>query len=281
MTLKSKLKRVEASWYVWLFPLFALLLSAWLFHDYYSQRGERIQILLEDAGSLQAEKSTVRFRGVAIGTVQDVRIAEDEKAVVAEVLLRRDADGFAVEGSKFTLVKPRVTLQGVSGLDTLTEGSYIAVLPGPPDGKRKTEFRAQSAGSTDPLDDTSAYLIETEDVESISPGSAVTYRGLKVGSVTKFHLAKGAQRINIQVNVENRYAYLVRANTVFWRKVGIQAKLGLFGSDIKVNSLDSIMNGGLQFATPDPAGPMAKALARFTLAPAAPKDVGKWKPTLE
>lgn len=279
--MKSKLKRLEASWYVWLFPVFALALSVWLFKGYFEERGERLLISLEDSGNLQPEKSTVRFRGVAIGTVQDVRIADDQKSVIAEVLLRRDAKEFAVEGSKFTLIKPRVTLQGVSGLDTLTEGTYLAVLPGPADGKRQTAFRAANSGNSDPMDDTSAYLIETDDVESISINSAVTYRGLKVGSVTKFHLGKGGQALSVQINVENRYAYLVRANTVFWRKVGIQAKLGLFGSDIKVNSLDSIMNGGLQFATPAPAAPMAKALQKFTLATSAPKDAGKWRPVLD
>jgi len=74
---------------------------------------------------------------------------------------------------------------------------------------------------------------------------------------------------------------LVRTNTAFWRKVGIQAKLGLFGSEVKVNSLDSIMRGGIELFTPDPPAPVAKANHKFTLLAAPPKDYEKWNPVLD
>ncbi len=63
--------------------------------------------------------------------------------------------------------------------------------------------------------------------------------------------------------------------------MGIQAKLGLFGSEIKVNSLDSIMNGGIELATPNAPAPMAKAMQKFMLENAPPKEYEKWNPKLE
>ena len=271
----------KSGWYIWLFPAIAVLITGWLTYDYFKSQGPRIYISFDDAASIQAEKTTVRFRGVVIGTVKDIFIGGDQKSVVAEILLRKDATEFAVEGSKFSLVTPKVNFQGISGLDTLFEGTYIAILPGPRDGPEKLDFKAQASSATDPQDDTSAFIVETENVESISIGASVTYRGLKVGTVAKMHFIKAAQQIAIQVNIENKYAFLIRANTVFWRKVGIQAKLGLFGSAIKVNSFDSIVNGGLEFATPEPAAGRAKANQKFSLALEAPKDSAKWHPALE
>ncbi len=131
--------------------MFAILISGWLIFDYYNQRGPRIKILFDDAAGIQAEKTKVRFRGVPIGTVADVYISEDQKDVIAEVILRRDARHFAVEGSKFSLVTPKVNFQGITGLETIFEGTYIAVLPGPADAHKKTLFKAQaSTSATDP-----------------------------------------------------------------------------------------------------------------------------------
>ncbi len=278
--LEKKIVALKTGWYIWLFPVIAILISGWLLYDYYKQQGPRIIISFDDAGAIQSEKTTLRFRGVPIGTVKDVYISEDQKDAVAEIILRKDAEAFAVEGSKFSLITPKVGFSGVTGLNTLFDGAYISVLPGPPKGLAQYEFKGLANSATDPLDDTSAYIIETDSVESISPGVAVTYRGLKIGSVTKIHVAKGGQRINVQVNIENRYTFIIRSNTVFWRKIGVQAKLGLFGSEIKVNSMESIMSGGVELATPEPAAPMAKAMQKFPLAPAAPKDLTKWNPVL-
>jgi paraquat-inducible protein B len=279
--MQKGLQQFKTGWYIWLFPVVALLISSWLLYDYSRQQGPRIRISFDDAASIQVEKTKVRFRGVAIGTVKDITISEDQRSVVAEVLLRKDAEQFAVEGSKFSLVTPKVGFQGISGLETLFEGTYIALLPGPTEAKAKYDFKAQANSATDTLDDTSSYMVETESAESIGPGASVSFRGVKVGTVTKLHFLKGSQMVAIQLNLDNKYVKLVRTNTIFWRKVGIQAKLGIFGSDIKVNSMDSIMNGGIEFATPSQAGPVAKSQQKFTLAPIAPKDLAKWNPFLD
>jgi paraquat-inducible protein B len=274
-------EKVKTGWYIWLFPLFAIGITGWLLYDYYNDQGPRVRITFEDAAGIQPEKTTLRFRGIAIGVVKDVFISEDQKDVVAEVLLRRDAKSFAVEGSKFSLVQPKVGFQGISGLNTLFEGVYIQVLPGDPAGKEKIEFNSHaSSSSTDPLDDTSVYYLETDNAESVNQGDSISYRGVKIGSVTKVYFDKPAQTVQMQVNVENKYTRVIRTNTAFWRKAGIQANLGLFNSSIKVNSLDTLMNGGIEIATPDQAGERAKHGHKFNLAPGAPKDYQKWKPSL-
>lgn len=277
----KKPKSIKSSWYLWLFPLVALAISGYYLYDYFAQEGPRISIYFEDASSVQAEKTTVRYRGVSVGLVKDVSISDDQKQVEVEVLLRKDAKSFAVEGTKFAIVKPKVGFQGISGLETLIEGTYISVEPGPAKNPPRKEFRAQALPAIETPDDISSYIIESPSVESLSVGDFVTYRGMRVGTLSKMSFQKGARMVNVQINIENRYTHLIRENTVFWRKIGVQAKFGLFGSNIKVNSIDSIMNGALEFATPNTPGAKAKNLRKFTLQPGAPKDLARWNPELD
>ncbi len=282
-SLQENLKTFHTHWYVWLFPICAFFITGFLFQQYFYNHGPVIQISFDEASVIQTEKTKVRFRGVDIGVVKKVTLSFDRKDVIVHVRLEKGADDFAVAGSKFWIVTPKVSFQGLSGLDTLFSGPYIEAMPGPADAEIQTRFkgRSQPAEDADTLESTSTYTLTTTSAESLNTGDAITYRGLNVGTIGKIALNKTAQTIEVQLLILNKYTRLIRTNTVFWNKVGIQAKLGLFGSKIKVNSVDSIMRGGIEFATPDKAGEQAKANSKFILALEAPKDVEKWSPVLD
>ena len=278
----QKIKSASSNWALWLFPVIALAVSGWIFYSQYKKKGPTIEIYFDDASGLQSEKTRVRFRGVTIGVVKSVVISEDTKDVIATIKLQKEAEQFATEGSKYWVVSPKVTFQGISGLETLFEGTYIAALPGKENAEPKFDFKgAMTSESTDSLENTSVYYLETSNAESVSLNDTVTFRGLIIGTVTKVTLSKNSQVVVIQLNIENKYAKLIRTNTSFWRKVGIQANLGLFSSKVKINSLDSIMRGGVEIFTPDDAGPKAKHGARYNLSADAPKGYEKWNPVLE
>ncbi|KHD89266.1 MAG: hypothetical protein OM95_05090 [Bdellovibrio sp. ArHS] len=267
---------------MWLFPAFAIAISVWLFWGYWQQRGPHIKIFFDDGSQIQPGKTQIRYRGVTIGDVHKVMISRDKKDVVAHAILYKHAEEFAVEGTRFWLVTPKVSLQGVSGLETLIEGAYISVDPGKIGGPIKKEFKGKEGGeSKDPLEDTSTYQLETSNLGSVSAGDSVTFRGLKVGTVTKEILSKTGQTVLLQINILNRYVRVVRTNTVFWRSSGIKAKLGLFKSELKIDALDTVLRGGVELATPSPAGEMAKAQAKFSLLAEPPKDYEKWNTVLE
>lgn len=277
----SQINHLKETWYFWLFPVLALIVCGYFLATYLGAKGPEIKIFFEDGSSLQAEKTRVRFRGVNIGLVKSVRLTEDGKQVEAVVGLQKEASSFAVEGSKFWVVAPKVSFQGISGLETLIEGTYIAAQKGPDPKKDKKEFQGKLEGdAADPLDETVAYFLETSHVGSVNVNDVVSFRGLNIGSVTKVTLVKQAQVISVQINIPNRYIHLIRENTVFWRKKAVQAKLGLFKSEIKVESLDSLLKGGIDLFTPTSPGPIAKAQSRFPLLEDPPKDLEKWNPKL-
>ncbi len=280
--IQKKVNSLRAGWALWLFPILALVVCGWLFYDNYKKQGPVIKLSMDDASGLQAEKTRVRFRGVTIGSIKSINISGDMKNAIVTIHLQKEAETFATAGSKFWVVSPKVTFAGISGLETIFEGTYIAAIPGNVDAEKKTDFVASvNSQSTDSLENTTPYFLETPNVESVSIGDSVTFRGINVGSVTKVTLSKTSQMASVQINLQNKYVKLVRTNTVFWLKVGIQADLGLFGSKVKINSLDSIMRGGVDFFNPDPAGEKAKSGAQYKLNAAPPKGYEKWNPVLE
>jgi paraquat-inducible protein B len=118
---------------------------------------------------------------------------------------------------------------------------------------------------------------------SVKSGSPVYYRQVKVGEVNGAALAKTADTVNITCAIEKKYAPLVRENSRFWNVSDIGVDLGLFrGGQIKTESLESILAGGLAFATPDEdqMGATAKNGALFSLYD-APEDAWlAWRPKI-
>jgi paraquat-inducible protein B len=279
--LSRSAKSIYSHWYLWLFPVIAGFICVWLAKSYYDQRGPNIRILFDDGSSIQAGKTKVRYRGVTIGSVEKVVLTEDGKDVAAVVTLQKENENFAVAGSKFWVVTPKVSFQGISGLETLIEGTYIAVAPGNPNGEFKDEFKGKlNSESSESLEDTVPYFLDMPNADSMNDGDSVFYRGLKVGSVSKVMLAKNSQSVLVQINIQNRYTKLIRTNTIFWQKRAVQAKLGLFNSELKISSMDALLHGGIDLWVPDPPGPIAKHSMHFALLGNPPDGWDKWNPQL-
>jgi len=80
----------------------------------------------------------------------------------------------------------------------------------------------------------------------------VTYREVKVGEVTGYELGQNADRVLIRVVIEPRYAPLVHTGTRFWETSGFGVDFSLFkGASLRTDSLESLLEGGVAFATPE------------------------------
>ena len=72
-------------------------------------------------------------------------------------------------------------------------------------------------------------------------------------------------------------------HTRFWNAGGIDIHAGLFsGAQINLESLQSLLAGGIAFATPDEddMGKRAQQNATFTLYPKVKDEWLKWKPKI-
>ncbi|MGB0751231.1 MAG: MlaD family protein, partial [Gammaproteobacteria bacterium] len=115
---------------VWLIPLVVLAVGAWLIYDTLSKRGPDITIAFRTADGIEAGKTKLRYKNIEIGVVESVRFSDDFSHVLLKAQMELGADTFLRRGTRFWVVRPRLSARGVSGLSTLVSGAYIEVEPG-------------------------------------------------------------------------------------------------------------------------------------------------------
>jgi paraquat-inducible protein B len=87
---------------------------------------------------------------------------------------------------------------------------------------------------------------------SLKTGVPVTYREITVGKVTGYELGQTADRVLVRILIEPKFAPLVRSGTRFWNSSGFGFDYGLFkGATMRTESLETLIQGGIAFATPD------------------------------
>ncbi|WP_163930747.1 MlaD family protein [Paraferrimonas sp. SM1919] len=233
---------------VWILPVLALFLVAWLGFKNYQQRGATITIAFPSAAGMEVGKTLVKYQGLNVGKVTYIDIADDLKGVEVSVEIDYRAKDLLTEGSKFWLVAPKASITGVEGLDALFSGNYISLLPG--EGRSQSEFIAEEQA---PLlqqgENGLNFVINTDSLGSLKEGSPIYFKQIPVGSILNYQLTKQNQ-VTISAFIEEQYAYLVNANSRFWNVSGITAKANLNGISLQTESLASILAGGIAFSSP-------------------------------
>jgi paraquat-inducible protein B len=240
---------------IWLVPLVAIAIGAWLAWDTLSKRGPRITISFETAEGLQPGQSQLKFKDIVFGTVSGVALSPDHTRALVTVATTREAAPLLTDKTLFWVVKPRLFAGNLSGLETLVSGSYIGMLPPPSGGNSQTEFvgredppvlEAAVAGRT--------FLVTAKRLGSISLGSPVFFRDLDVGEVLGWDIADMAESVTIHVFVRAPFDGYVHDGSRFWNASGVSVKLGGTGVDVQFESLRAIVLGGIAFETPTTAG---------------------------
>jgi paraquat-inducible protein B len=245
------------------FQLYENPLAEWTRYSETNAAGTRIQIHFEKARGLSSG-ADVRFRDVKIGSVVQVNLNPQNSGVDVLADIQKSAPFFARENSQFWIVHPEISAGNVQGLQTIVSGDFLEVLPG--EGKARFDFAGLEEAPALQTKKTGTKIILLSDkLGSIQIGSAVFYRGLKVGEILKFQLGKQSQDVEITAQIENRYAPLVRKNSKFYNVGGINVEIGVLSADIRAQSLKTLISGGVAFVTPDMPGDLAPNGTAFRL----------------
>ncbi len=92
--------------------------------------GPTINIIVKSASGIEAGKTFIKYKDVTIGQVTKVQLSDDYTQVLVTAEIAKHAEGLIVEDAKFWVVEPRISLSGVSGLNTLLSGQYIGFQAG-------------------------------------------------------------------------------------------------------------------------------------------------------
>ena len=252
---------------VWLIPLVALLIGAWLAYKTISEAGPTITITFKNPGGLEAGKTKIKFKDVEVGVVKTVKLSDDLSKVILTATLEKSVESHLGEGTQFWVVEPRFGLSGVSGLDTLIAGHYIEVEFA--QGKPKREFTGLEHAPKISADTPGRrFTLLGESAGSLSEGTRLYFRDIQVGRVLGVDLSDDRSNVVVEIFVDEPYDRLIRDNTRFWQTSGIDVSMGAQGVNVKVGSLLSLLGGGITFETPnlkDPNNPPSKPGTQFSL----------------
>ncbi|PMZ78131.1 PqiB family protein [Pseudomonas sp. FW305-70] len=237
---------------IWVLPLIALIIGGWLGWRAYNETGIEIQVRFESGEGIQANKTEVVYKGMSVGKVKSLKLDDEgsSKGVIASIEMNKDVEQYLRTSTRFWLVKPSVTLAGITGLETLVSGNYVAISPGEGEPVRKFKALAQEP----PLSDAQPGLhltIKADRLGSLNRGSPVFYKQIKVGQIKSYVLSEDQSTVELKVFIEPTYAKLVRKHTRFWNASGVSIDANLSGVKIRSESLASIVAGGIAFATPE------------------------------
>ena len=234
---------------VWIIPILAVLVGIGIAVQRIRAEGPTITIIFKSAEGIEAGKTFIKYKDVIIGQVRTVQFTEDYTNVEVTAKITKRAAGLMVQDAQFWVVRPTITLSGISGLNTLLSGNYIGFHPGSsevPDtdfvGLEKAPFIAGRLGH--------GYTLKAEDLGSLAVGSPVYYRRLPVGQVTGFDLTPDGKSVEMQVFVNSPYDGFVKLGTRFWRVSGIEVTVDANGLDVRTESLAALLIGGIAFDAP-------------------------------
>lgn len=265
---------------VWIVPVVAALIAGYLVYERVEESGPAITIKFRDGSGLRAGQTPVKYRGVSIGEVVAVGLSSDHQYVLATARLRRAVAAVADEGASFWIVRPEVGLGNISGLSTVITGPEIQMLPGT--GQPRAEFVGLESAPSGSEGKGLRITLHCARLGFITPHSPIFYRGIEVGTVQSTRLGPEATGVDVQAFIPERYAPLVRAGSKFWKFSGAGISGGLFrGLEVRLESLSTLLTGGIEFATPEKADLAApKKATEFILYDEPQKAWLSWAPRI-
>ncbi len=235
---------------LWWVAAICLVIAFWLTWSSIPSNGPTVTIHFPEGHGLKAG-DVVRHRGIEVGAVSEVALSDDLTQITATVILTPGAAGLAREGTRFWIVRPQLSLTGISGLETAVGSKYIAVSPGEPSASRLLTFEGLASAppdsdSSDGLD----LVLRSDGLHGVTVGAPVTWRGIDVGRILSTGLSPDARFVDIHARVFSEYRRLVRPGSKFWVTSGLGVDVGLSGLKLNADSFSTILRGGISFTTP-------------------------------
>lgn len=233
---------------VWLVPVLALAVSLGVAWQSYSNKGTLITIVFKDAAGITPKDTTIRFRDVIIGAVEDVAFSKDMSHVEVSARINKDVAATFSPETLFWVVRPEVSARGISGLSTVLSGVYIDAAWTPVSGSASVAFDGLTeAPLIRPGHEGTRVKIRSKNGSSLSPGAPVFFRGMEVGRLDTPRLSETGDSTDVEAFINAPYDKFLTTDSRFWNMSGFSVSLGPAGLNLNVASLGSLLTGGVAF----------------------------------
>ncbi|MDF5648141.1 MlaD family protein, partial [Vibrio parahaemolyticus] len=203
--------------------------------------------------------ANVLYKGIVVGSIIKVGLVKEDKKsqheVFMDVLIDHEYKHLIKSNNRFYVTGSASAELTESGLSVtvppakqLLTGSISFVSEGKQDIQKEYQlFQNESLAELAQYNQSGsrALTLFASELPPISKGSPLLYRNLPVGNVSDFQLVDGG--VLIKATIENRFAYLVTPQTVFWNRSGIEIDASLAGVSVKAHPLKSLIEGGIAF----------------------------------
>lgn len=262
---KSLLERVSV---VWIVPLLALAIVFGVAWQSYVDRGPVIRITFDSAAGVRAGETELRYRDVTVGLVESVGFTGGLSHVLVTVRLNKDVADYVDGDAQFWIVRPKVTTQGVSGLDTVLTGVFIEGLwNDTPDGLQE-DFTGLPDAPLDRLGRDGLYLtLRAAGETMLTENTPILYRGIEVGRVGKTRISDDGSTAEAEALIFKPHDSLITSATRFWDASGFSFSVGPGGASIDFKSIASLVSGGVTFETVVSGGKPVDQNAVFSVYP--------------
>jgi paraquat-inducible protein B len=242
---------------VWLIPLLTIIVGGWLVVKTLSEQGPKASISFKTAEGISVGKTKIKYKNVDIGVVEQIRFSDDLSHVLVSVEFDKDTDHFLRRNTHFWVVKPQFGLKGVSGLSTLISGAYIEIEPGP--GAPQSHFVGLEKAPVVTASEAGKRIsLIAGRLGSVDTGSPIYYQGMEAGEVLGHELGTDRKSVFIHAFIKEPFDQLIRGNTRFWNVSGMEVTMGADGFKMEMESVASLVFGGIAFETPMTLEPVSE-----------------------
>jgi paraquat-inducible protein B len=249
---------------IWIIPIVVVIVAASFAYRAIQEEGPKVVVLFDSAEGLTAGKSKVKYRDVEIGDVDGIAFRGIDQVEV-QLSLHPGAARYVTEDTQWWVVRPRIGGGGISGLETILSGGYVTFEPGTEGKKEEREFVGLEEPPIPAKDRPGVQLtLVTDELRGVDVGAAIFFRDIDVGDVLHYALAEDGKTVEIKIVVRGAHAGRVTSASRFWNAGGFELSVGAGGLDVKTESIQSILSGGIAFDSPG-GGKPAKAGDRFWL----------------
>ena len=235
---------------VWLVPVIALSVSLWAAWQSYLERGTLITITFENASGITAGETTIKYRDVTVGEVEEVEFDAGLSVVLVHARVDQTVAPYLDDDAQFWVVRPDVSVRGITGLETVLSGVYI-------EGNWDTEAdvaQSEFIGLEQPVLTRAGQrginiVLRTDDGGSVTAGAPVLHKGIEVGYLADPELSFDGTQVLVSAFIEAPFDRRITTSTRFWDTSGFSVSFGTGGVSLNVNSLASLIEGGIEFDT--------------------------------
>lgn len=281
MVQRSRKSKISILSVVWFIPVVAILTGLWLAYNYYHSLGTEIILHINNAEGIQVDNTVLKVLNVEVGHIASIRLAPDGKGVDMKAYVQSDTKGLFAEDAHYWVMKPMIAKGGVSGLNTLISGSYIAIRPGK-SNHYKREFTVSDIppALAQNTKGTTVNLIGKDTDSLLSSGSAVLYHGIQVGVVESSYFDVHDKQPHYRIFIYSPNDQLVGKNVRFWVSFGVSIDSVDGGLKIRGLRFDNLV-GSISFSEPegmDKGGPIPSNYTftlyndKSALPPSVPKE---------